>query len=599
MKSVPKVRIWIASSFFLICFFFASWRLVHLQITKHEHFAGLAANMHGSPQTLPARRGAILDVRGEPLAMNEPLKNIIADASLIKAGSEVRLAAMLSPVVGLSVQQLLEKFATGKKYIPLCKKVDEATACELQVALASGTLRGITFEQDARRIYPNGNMLCHVLGFLGMPEAAGKSDTPPHVQGVQGIEKTMEDYLRGYDGFFFTERDRKGQEIVAYRQMEKPARDGYNVRLTVDMALQSIVESELDAAVKQYNPTAAIIILMDPKTGSILAMGNRPSFDPNALLEAKDEQMKNRAIIDMVEPGSTFKIVTAAAALNEKTATLDSTVFCNNGSFAYGGRTLRDHHGFGNLTVEDVLAKSSNIGSAKLAMGLGDLRLYEYVRRFGFGERTGVFLPGEINGTVHPPHKWSKISITRIPMGHEVAVTPLQIATAMCVIANGGKLMMPRIIDSVTDAEGNVVQQFDPIEIRRVIEPETAAQIAQALKKVVSKQGTAILAKVPGFDVAGKTGTAQKVDPKGGYTPGKYVVSFLGYMPVENPRFVGLVMLDDAKASSGLNYGGLIAAPIFRQIAEKAARHFNLEPQPEEPDSKTILTKSDPPKKRR
>jgi cell division protein FtsI (penicillin-binding protein 3)/stage V sporulation protein D (sporulation-specific penicillin-binding protein) len=242
--------------------------------------------------------------------------------------------------------------------------------------------------------------------------------------------------------------------------------------------------------------------------------------------------------------------------------------------------------------VSDILMKSSNIGAAKLAMRLGDQRFYEYIRRFGFGERTGINLPGEIGGVIHPPHKWSKISITRIPMGQEVAVTPMQMITAMCAIANGGKLMMPQIVHEVVDEQGNSVASYPPVVIRQAVSSEAAAEVRDALKSVVSAKGTAALAKVAGFQVAGKTGTAQKVDPKGGYTPGKYIVSFIGFLPADNPEFVGLVMLDDAQAKVDQNYGGMIAAPIFSRIAEKAARYLNLQPQPEAPPSNVILTQT-------
>jgi cell division protein FtsI (penicillin-binding protein 3)/stage V sporulation protein D (sporulation-specific penicillin-binding protein) len=282
----------------------------------------------------------------------------------------------------------------------------------------------------------------------------------------------------------------------------------------------------------------------------------------------------------MMEPGSTFKIVTAAAALNERKVRPETTIFCENGLWNYGGRPLHDHKGYGDMSVHDILIKSSNIGAAKLAMTVGEQKFYEYIRRFGFGERTGVELPGEIPGIIRPPRSWSKISITRIPMGHEVGVTPLQMTVAMATIANGGKLITPRIVKSITSEEGKTISSFSPVVLRQVISPETAAQISNALRGVVSDRGTAAAAAVPGFTICGKTGTAQKVDPKGGYEHGKYLVSFSGYLPAENPEFVGLVVLDDAQTKNPeLNYGGLVAAPIFARIAEKAARYLDLEPQ--------------------
>jgi len=414
-------------------------------------------------------------------------------------------------------------------------------------------------------------MLCHVIGFTDFDH-----------RGIQGVEASMEEYLHGQDGFRFIEHNRAGQEIVPYRGQERPPRDGYQVHLTVDLSLQNIVENEIDAAMAEYSPQKATLILMRPRTGEILAMANRPDFDLNLRAEAKPEEMKNRAIIDMMEPGSTFKIVAAAAALNERKLRSDSTIFCENGLWNFGGAALHDHRAFSYLSVRDILVKSSNIGAAKLALSVGEQRFYEYIRRFGFGERTGIELPGEIGGLIRPPKAWSKISITRIPMGHEVGVTPLQMTVAMAVIANGGKLVTPRIIKSITTPEGKTVSSLSPVELRQVISPETAREIGDALRGVVSDRGTAAAAAVPGFTIAGKTGTAQKVDPRGGYEQGKYVVSFAGYLPADHPEFVGLVVLDDAHTSRPeLNYGGLIAGPIFSRVAEKAARYLDLEPHEE------------------
>src|SRR3979411_1506605 len=317
----------------------------------------------------------------------------------------------------------------------------------------------------------------------------------------------MEEYLHGQDGYRFIEHNRAGQEIVLYRGQERVPRDGYQVHLTVDLNLQNIVENEIDAAVREYNPQKATIILMRPQTGEILAMANRPAFDLNQRADAKPEQMKNRAIIDMMEPGSTFKIVAAAAALNEHKVQLDSMIFCENGLWNYGGTALHDHRAFTDLSVQDILVKSSNIGAAKLAVSVGDQKFYEYIRRFGFGERTGVELPGEIPGLIRSPQSWSKISITRIPMGHEVGVTALQMTTAMASIANGGKLVMPRIVKSIMTSDGKTVSSLSPIVLRQVISPQTARQIGNALRGVVSDRGTAAAAAVPGFTIAGQTGT--------------------------------------------------------------------------------------------
>jgi cell division protein FtsI (penicillin-binding protein 3)/stage V sporulation protein D (sporulation-specific penicillin-binding protein) len=543
--------------------------LIYLQMIKHDEYAGLAAEKHVYKQSIYAERGAIFDANNEVLAHNVPVETAVADATHLNDRDAI--VDLVAAELKMPKAEVAEKLQGDRRYIILQREVTQAVATRLREKLRAQNLRGVYFEHDATRMYPNGSMLCHVIGF---------TDFEHH--GIQGVEGSMDEYLHGQDGFRYIEHNRAGQEIVLYRGQERAPRDGYQVHLTVDLNLQNIVENEIDAAMREYSPQKATIILMRPETGEILAMANRPHFDLNQRAEAKPEQMKNRAIIDMMEPGSTFKIVAAAAALNERKVQPDSTIFCENGIWNYGGTALHDHRALGDLSVQDILVKSSNIGAAKLALSVGDQKFYEYIRRFGFGERTGIELPGEIPGLIRPPQSWSKISITRIPMGHEIGVTPLQMTVAMCAIANGGKLITPRIVKSVTTADGKTISSLSPTVLRQVISPQTARQIGNALRGVVSDRGTAAAAAVPGFVIAGKTGTAQKVDPHGGYDKGKYVVSFSGYLPADHPQFVGLVVLDDAQTDKPeLNYGGMVAGPIFARIAEKAARYLDLQPHEE------------------
>src|SRR3954447_13829500 len=575
MNPSSRTRCALVCAAFIGLFSLFSFRLIYLQAIKHDEYARLAAGTHVYKQVIHAERGMILDANNEVLAHNIPVETVVADGTHL---SDLQATIeLLNAELEIPSQEVAEKLNTDRRYIIIKREVPAARANALREKLRAGNLRGIYFEHDATRIYPNGSMLCHVIGF---------TDFDHH--GIQGVEASMEEYLHGQDGYRFIEHNRAGQEIVPYRGQERASRDGYQVRLTVDLGLQSIVEEEIDAAVQEYSPQKATIILMRPQTGEILAIANRPDFDLNLRSEAKPEQMKNRAIIDMMEPGSTFKIVVAAAALNEHKVRPDTTIFCENGIWNFGGRPLHDHKAYADLSVQDILVKSSNIGAAKLALSVGDQKFYEYIRRFGFGERSGIELPGEIPGVIRPPQSWSKISITRIPMGHEVGVTPLQMTIAMATIANGGKLITPRIVKSITTEDGKTITTFSPTVLRQVISPETAAQVGNALRGVVSDRGTAASAAVPGFTISGKTGTAQKVDPKGGYEHGKYVVSFSGYLPSEKPEFVGIVVLDDAKTSNPeLNYGGLVAGPIFARVAEKAARYLDL--LPHEDPSKTSV----------
>jgi cell division protein FtsI/penicillin-binding protein 2 len=398
-----------------------SVRLIDLQIVEHEKFTELAAEKHNHKQIIYARRGIIRDAHDEPLAENIPVKTVVADATHIR--DPMAVAAAIADQLEMDPRELADKLketGKGSKHIVLKTDVQEQTAEAITNTLAKANLRGIYFDQDFVRVYPNGQMLSQVLGFVDHDH-----------KGTMGIERTMQDFLQGSDGFRYIETDRTGKELVPYRGQESPAKDGCNVKLTIDLELQNIVESELDAAMAEFKPKDAAAVMMRPQTGEILAMTSRPTFDPNKAGEAPADAQKNRPVVDMVEPGSTFKIVTTSAVLEEKLVTPDTTVYCENGHFQYAGRILRDAEPMGVLTVHQILEKSSNIGVAKLALQLGPTKLYEYIRRFGFGQKTGISLSGEIPGLVNPPYRWSKLEITRIPMGQSVAVTPLQMLTAM------------------------------------------------------------------------------------------------------------------------------------------------------------------------
>lgn len=571
MKWNSRCRIACAGIGISMFFSVYSVRLIYLQVNRHEELAMLAAEKHSNKRIISHRRGMILDRNGEVLADNLPMKTLYADGSHVKEPG--RIAAILAPALGWNEADLTARITTNRKYVVIKREVPELEARELCAHLAKEDLRGIYLEHDMARFYPNGVMLSHVVGVL---------DHEHH--GLQGVEKTMDHYLRGQDGYRFIEIDRTGKELVAFRGLERAPRDGYNVRLTVNMGLQAIVEKELDAACAELKPKGATVLMMEPNTGDILAMATRPTFDLNKYSEATFDVTRNRALIDVYEPGSTFKIVAIAAGLEEKMVTPDSVIYCNNGALSYGGKILRDHHPYGNLTVHQGIVKSSNILAAKVAMQLGEDRYHEYVRRFGFGDRTGIMLPGEVNGLVSPVSRWDRLTITRMPMGHAIGVTPLQMAAAMSVIANGGNLVMPRIVHSITDGNRKVIADFPPKVARRVVSKQTSEQVLAMLKDVVSEEGTAKLAAVPGFTVFGKTGTAQKVMEGGkGYMNGKYIVSFAGGMPAEKPAFVMLVVFDEAQPREGPNYGGLVAAPVFARIAEKAARYMDLEPCIDQP----------------
>ena len=579
MSAASHKRAGIVCILLAVIFSIYSARLIHLQVAKHQEYGTRAVEKTAKTKIEHAQRGVITDRNGEALAVNVPIYAVAVDGKVTTETKvdRAKLAAILGRHLDVPADKVAERIAKGRPYIVVQRGVDAIRVAGLKDELNAEDIRGVIFESEPRRFYPNEERLGHVLGFLN---SAGN--------GVQGVEMMMQPYLRGEDGFTSTERDRRGREIVAYRGMERPAKDGMTVALTVDMELQQIVEAELDDAYRRLNPNMMTAVFVRPRTGEILAMATRPAFNPNRPGDAPVEATKNRAIIEMVEPGSTFKIVVIAAALEQKVVTAQSMYHCENGSFAYAGKILRDVHGYGSLSVHDILVKSSNIGCAKIAMHLGADTFHEYIRRFGFGERTGIGLPGEIPGLVRPRHSWTPLSITRVPMGHEIAVTPLQIVMSMAAIANGGNMMLPQIVRSVHDSDGREVVSFSPQVVRRVVSEETAAQVGSSLAEVVSERGTAPLASIAGYTVAGKTGTAQRVDPKGGYTPGKYVVSFAGYFPADDPEVAGIVLVDDARTPGTRNYGGLVAAPIFARIGEKMADRLGLVPTATKPDGATI-----------
>ncbi|HUJ70667.1 MAG TPA: penicillin-binding protein 2 [Verrucomicrobiae bacterium] len=539
-----------------------SFRLFDLHVLQHKDLSALAQANREQVVHRQGRRGAILDVNGDLLANSLSVRIVTADATITAPRAAV-IAQKLAPLLKMDVETLTQKLSSQSRYVRLNPraKLDDDAVQQIRVM----KLKGIFFEDEFVRSYPNGPLASHVIGFVDAEH-----------KGVQGIEASMDEYLEGQAGYEIIERDRKGREIRALRSESLGPRDGYNVVLTIDQVIQHIAEQELEKAMARFKPQAGVIIVSRPKTGEIIAMSSRPTFDPTDLDASSADARRNRCISDVAEPGSTFKIVVCSGALNEGLVSLSDQFDCENGAFMYAGRVLHDAHPYGVLSVEEILFHSSNIGAAKVGLRLGPSRLYEYICRFGFGRRTGIALPGEVSGIAHPVSRWSGLSVTRIPMGHEIAVTPLQMIMAMNVIANGGTLMKPMIVKSVIDQDGKPVFQYQPQPVGQVITPRTAQLMTTALRKVVTPEGTAPQAAVQNFDVAGKTGTAQKIE-NGQYVR-KYYSSFIGFFPAANPEISILVSLDDP--SEGAYYGGSVAGPVFRAVAEKVAQYLGIEPRP-------------------
>ncbi len=545
-------------------------RLFQLHVVRRAELAAEAAANREKVVHRQGRRGEIRDCNGNLLANSQSVRIVFADPS-ITASNAPALAQKLAPLLKVDEPTLVAKMTGPGRYVRLKQKVDEDTAAQI-VALR---LKGVGLEDQLQRTYPNGELASHVIGFVNNEH-----------HGVQGIEYSMEQYLQGIAGYEVIERDRKGREIRALREEEIGPRDGFDVVLTIDQVIQHVAESELEKAMAEHHPQAGVIIVSRPKTGEILAMSCRPTFDPNNPGAAPADARRNRCISDVAEPGSTFKIVVCSGALNDGLVTLDDRFDCDNGAFLYAGRILHDAHPYGVLSVEEILFHSSNIGAAKVALRVGAPRLAAYVSAFGFGRKTGIALPGEVSGIAHPLNRWNKLSITRIPMGHEIAATPIQMIMAMNAIANGGKLMKPQIVKSIVDENNAPVVTFSPQPVGQPITPRASLLMAQALRKVVGPEGTAPKAAVPGYDVAGKTGTAQKIE-NGQYVR-KYYSSFIGYFPAADPEISILVSLDDPVG--GAYYGGSVSGPVFKAVAEKVAQYLAIPPQFAEPDERRMAS---------
>lgn len=584
------------------------YRLVDLQVLRHEELRARAQkNTQPKREILrEPRRGDILDARGNQLATSVPVKTVCADPTVMSNYQSV-VAHALSPLLempaGELYQRMLPRYRTNDqgKVSPyfsnvLKRKVSVETWERVQLAMSQldfgvdekalpkaqqkffrDLRRAAIFTErvdDQLRLYPNQHLAAHVLGYVGM-DGRTNSTTFGQTIGMDGIEHTLNGKLAGVRGWRVTETDSRRREVLSFRQQDVEPRDGFNVVLTIDSVIQGFLETALAEGMEKNAPVSASGIVVRPRTGEILALATLPNFDPNSP-GADAEARRNRVITDIMEPGSTFKIVVVSGGLNDRVVRLTDMFDCEHGHFAFGGRILHDHGSYGMLSVENIVTKSSNIGAAKIGIKLGNQRLYDYVCNFGFGSRTGIPLPGEVRGLVHPIKDWSKVSIAQIPMGHGVSVTRLQMALAMAAIANDGWLMQPMLVRRLEDREGNVVAEYAPQRVRQVISEAAARQTVQALKTVVSPGGTAPKAELEHYTVAGKTGTAQKtVEGIRGYAPGKFISSFIGFFPADNPELCISIVLDEPKQGY---YGGQTAAPLFKQVAERSASYLNLKP---------------------
>ncbi|MEW6448400.1 MAG: stage V sporulation protein D [Bacillota bacterium] len=568
--------------FFLAVVFFAALigRLAWLQLVRGEELARGARENRLREIIVEAKRGDICDRNGKVLVTSVSADSVVAMPAQIKIAEATETAEKLAPVLDMDKEVIYRRITKKKAFVWLKRKVDFQTAQRVRRL----KLKGIELIPESRRQYNRGSLAAHVLGIVGVDN-----------QGLGGIELSCQRYLIGKPGKIIIEQDATGRDIPSALHQLHQAVPGNNLILTIDETIQYFVERELDKIVDTHHPASAVIIVMDPKTGEILALGNRPTFEPEKWQEAPQAVWdRNPAIWQLYEPGSTFKIVTAAAGLAEGVVNKDSRFQCA-GFIKVADRRIRcwKAGGHGSQSFEEVVQNSCNPGFIQVGLNLGRERFYKYVNAFGFGERTGIDLPGEAKGILIPREKATNLNIATMAIGQSIAVTPIQLITAAAAVANGGELVKPQLIRAVESPEGKVLQTFKPQKIRRVLPEEKARELKRLLANVVLR-GTGVNAYLEGYPAAGKTGTAQVVGPTGGYVTGKYVSSFVGFAPVDEPRLVTLVVVWEPQ--SGVYFGSQVAAPVFKAVMEDALRYLGVTRQAnlEKPEKPWYMVEEEP-----
>ena len=545
-------------------------RLVYLQIFRYGSFEKRAIHERERTEEVSARRGIIYDRTGRELAMSIAVDSAFAVPTEIPdlAGT----ISLISKITKTDPRETLARCKAARTFCWVARKAD----AEIANRIRSLNLRGIYFQKESRRFYPKHELAAQVLGYVGMDD-----------EGLSGIERQYDEKLRGKSGRMLISVDAHRKW---FGSVEKQPEPGENVVLTIDQQIQYIAERELATAIEQTHAISGTVIVQNPHTGEILALANQPTFNPNLTREITPEKLKNHAVSDVYEPGSTFKVVTISAALEEKLTRPDEVFDCQMGSIVINGMRIRDSRPHGLLPVWGILAESSDVGAIKIALRLGEDRFYKYIRAFGFGQQTGIELPGETRGLTKPVSRWSKVSIGAISMGQEIGISPMQLALLVSTIANDGVSVPPRIVATTSNPQpAPQTIAFHPAEGRRVISSTTAAEMKQMMQKVVL-EGTGKKAVLEGYSSAGKTGTAQKVDPgTHAYSKTKYVASFAGFAPINNPAIVVAVILDSAV---GLHQGGQVSAPVFQRVTQQVLEYLHTPHDVELPRSRQLLLAS-------
>jgi cell division protein FtsI (penicillin-binding protein 3) len=537
-----------------------SIQAIRLHVFKGAWLSERAAREYEHAMVVQGKRGAIADRNGNPLAVSIDSPSIAAYPHRI--GDRDQVAGKLARVLGQSQSRIYSKLNPKRSFVWIKR---QATPKQAR-AVAALKIEGVDFVTEHTRVYPGKTLAAQLVGFSGIDG-----------HGLEGMEFFFDAELRGTEKAITVLEDALGRR---FEGVGLPAHlgEGNSVVLTIDRNIQHITQKALEASVTEFDAASGMAVVMAPATGEILALAHYPFFNPNRYGHFNREMWRNRAVTDAFEPGSTMKMFSAAAAIDSQVCSPSTIFYCENGEYRIGRNTIHDTKSHGWLSLQQIVKYSSNIGSVKMAEKLGARQLYDYMAAFGFGQRSGIACPGETAGSLSPFGTWSTIDTGAISFGQGVSVSAIQLITAASAIANGGVLMKPLLVKAITDRHGQTVTQFAPERVRRVITPQTAATMRKILKSVITEGGTGVNAALQGYAVCGKTGTAQKIDKSGTYAKGKYLSSFLGFAPADQPELAILVVVDEPRKQ---DYGGIVAAPAFRQIALDTLSYLNIPPGPD------------------
>lgn len=553
-----RFRLRLAGGLLLVLLLAVALRAIQLQAFDGERLARMGERQHLQEWIVQPERGTIFGRGGDALAISIEAQSVYVRPRRLKVTGDV--VADVARALDMKRGDVRRRMTASEPFVWLKRQVTPREAQRVRRL----KVEGIGFYHEPKRYYPQGRLAGQALGVVGRD-----------AQGLEGVERSYDRYIRGETSSWVVERDALGRRMLVAGLDELKLQPGPDVHLTLDTALQHLAEKHLEATVKRYRANGGTVVMADPYTGAILALASYPFFDPNQYQTQERSRWRIRAVTDTYEPGSVFKAVLAAAALEDGVVGQEDLIFCEYGKYVYGGRAIHDLKEYGWLSFAKVLQLSSNIGVTKVAHKLGKERFHRYIRRFGFGEKTGIDLLGERKGKVRPYHEWYKVDLAATSFGQSIGVTPLQMVMAVSAIANGGLLMRPYLVDRVVGEDGRVLFRNKPEMLHRVVSRETARKVVDILKGVVAEGGTGSRAALTGFETAGKTGTSQKADHvKGGYSK-KRVASFAGFVPADEPRFVLLTLVDEPTVQV---YGGMVAAPLFRRIAGPALHTLGQKP---------------------